>query len=187
MDTGGSGGTVHSMSEEMSIACRVEAELRGQAFQLAFRRELIALFEHRRLGVITAWASRGESREETMTCLAAEVSRMADDVLSARGLDFVRRLAAAAGVAAAFACVADGAGFEVDWDYLEEDVREFNERLVDDQLWVFPATASDEERMVCRAFIAHRLRRVVSSFNEFDSVDSLIWCVALSSALETTE
>ncbi len=38
-----------------------------------------------------------------------------------------------------------------------------------------------------RAFIADRLRRVVLAFDEFDSVDALVWCVAISSALETTE
>ena len=59
--------------------------------------------------------------------------------------------------------------------------------MLDDNLWLFPATASDDERMVCREAMVDRLRRVSSAFDEFDSVDDLIVCVAISSALETTE
>lgn len=176
------------MTDEEIIAARVEEEVRGQAFLLAFRRELIALFEQHRLRTIAAWASRSDSRGSTRDALFVEVGQMADEVLDARGLDFVRRLTAAAGVAGAFLCVYRDDPFEVGWTYLPEDALELEERLLDDSLWLGPATASDEQRIVCRAAIMDRLRRVAAAeFDEYDSVDELFWCIATSSALETTE
>lgn len=173
------------MSDQVDVAARVEEELRWQTFLWAFHGELAAAFNKRCFGTIAGWASGVGSREATIDSLRVELKQLADEVLETRDVEFVRRLAAATGVAAAISCVLA--------DELSGDERavvaltaeEFDLVLKDDDLWVVPATASDDERMVFRAMVQHRLRQVAAAL-EANPVGDLIWCTAVSSALATT-
>jgi hypothetical protein len=173
--------------DRSDVPVRVANELRWLTFLEATRDRLMALYTERCAAGMAEWAARPASRPEAVESLRVELAQLVDEALTWRTGDFVRRLVAGAGTAAALACTDEDAPWETDMMPAVLTDGRMAAGLEDDLFWLKIVNADDEDRETYRLLVLYQLLRAKSMLDDADVTEPLAWAVKAAFSLWTTD